>query len=282
MPQAQLLRPIIGLPEAAYYDAYIDGGDSVRSIGLMLETDGNFRAISEPATQLNVFRMIHTLESAIKPHMAKAMQNLVRNECCQQMVLPDQKNIARAKAVLRGIEFSAMCMHPLMYHAEWVGDRELTLACKVKGAAEVRALWGGKYQNAWVVPAKAQRAGTRKRERLERCAPLLAGSPESRSRAPHRRGPASDTWRRYQGFMQVDEMSDDNELAYCKESKELQVTLALSFIGSNLQFVDGAALPPPPQGMVNPKWDMVTRTWFGADTALPATLARVRAHLGEA
>ena len=93
---------------------------------------------------------------------------------------------------------------------------------------------------------------------------------------------AACTRRRYHGFMQVDEASDDNELAYCKESKELQVTLALSFIGSNLNFVDGAALPPPPQDMVNPKWDIVTCKWFGADTSLPATLARVRAHLGEA
>lgn len=255
--QTQLTRPIVGLPEATYYDAFIDEGDAVRAVGLTLNSAGIFKAVAEPVTQLDVRNMLYALEVAMRPSAGQALQKMLRNESRLQMVLPAQKNIAKATAVIRAVEQATLLAHPLMRDAERIvdmGDRAQTFVRRLTGAADLNLLWGDAYANGWVIPDKEEREGKRKRKRLPR----------------------------YQGFMLVDEESEDNTLSYCKETKELELTLALSFFSSNLAFVDGAQVKPhaPPQ-MECPKFDMVTRKWFSATEAPAETLTRVRDHFGQ-
>lgn len=257
MEQALLTRPIIGLPEPAYYDAYIDEGDTVRAVGVMINAAGVFAAVAEPVTQLDVRNMLYALHVATRPGAGSALQKSLRNECRLQMVLPEQKNITKAKAVLRAVEHSTVLMHPLMRAAEHVhdvGDRAQTFVRRISGAADLKLLWGDEFRNGWVVPDKEERDGRRKRKRMPR----------------------------YQGFMMVDEDSKDNQLAYTKETKELELTLSLSFFSSNLEFVDGAQIKPPaPRAMKRAKYDMVEQTWFDGAEAPAATLKRARDHFGQ-
>ena len=193
----------------------------------------------------------------MRPGAGQALQKMLRNESRLQMVLPAQKNIGKATAVIRAVEQSALLTHPLMRDAERimdVGDRAQTFVRRLTGAADLNLLWGGAFANGWVIPEKEARDGRAKRQRLPR----------------------------YQGFMLVGEESEDNKLSYCKETKELELTLALSFFSSNLEWVDGAQIKPPaPPQMQQPKFDLVSRTWFSATEAPAETLKRVRDHFGQ-
>ena len=91
---------------------------------------------------------------------------------------------------------------------------------------------------------------------------------------------------RYCGFIRIEE-SEDNELRYCLENKEMSITLALGHYGTNLKYISGAHPPKCPVEM-RPStptsspifFDIVEERWRPAAEWAQCTLGRAYNHFG--